>query len=74
LIKKNKLINSNKKKVLYLCEPIDDHKKKKNFILRKKCISLFIDTLGKLKNDKGHYFQTTPPMKVLKKYNWVKKI
>jgi len=68
--KKNKLINSNKKKVLYLCEPIDDHKKK-NFYTEKKCISLFFDTLGKFKKIKNITFRPHP-YESNKKYNWVK--
>ena len=70
-LKKNKLFKkNNKKKVLYLCEPIDEHHKKKNFYTEKNCIDLFFEKLKKFKNINKITFRPHPYESV-EKYKWV---
>ena len=67
--KKNSIKSNKEQKVLYLCEPIDDHHKKK-FYTEKKCINLFFEKINKIKNIKKITFRPHPYEK-LTKYNWV---
>lgn len=57
------------KKILYLCEPITELRKK-NFYTEKKCINLFFKKIKNIKNIKNIIFRPHP-YEESKKYNWV---
>ncbi len=71
--KENKKLKKNKaKNILYLCEPIDDHYKKKILYNETNCLELFLQKLNKF--DKINLITFRPhPCEKNEKYHWLLK-